>query len=97
MGDLDPEEGVGSKVWVRRYALQPISSTVHNPSASGPRMHDYAIRVGGAGAAAVQVAPWVVDCADSCDGDPCGYWKVFGDCFCFGISVCAALDVALGV
>ena len=41
----------------RTYALQPISSSVPNPSASGPRMHDYAIRAGGAGAQAVQVAP----------------------------------------
>ena len=31
----------------RTYALQPISSSVSNPS-SGPRMHDYAIRAGAA-------------------------------------------------
>jgi hypothetical protein len=36
----------------RTYALQFISSPVLNPSASGPRMHDYTIR---AGAAAIQV------------------------------------------
>ena len=41
----------------RTYALQPISSSVPNPSASGPRMHDYAIRQGGPGAQAVQVPP----------------------------------------
>jgi hypothetical protein len=41
----------------RTYALQPISSSVPNPSASGPRMHDYAIRASGAGALAMQVAP----------------------------------------
>jgi len=37
--------------------FSPYSSTVPNPSASGPRMRDYAIRAGGAGAAAVQVVP----------------------------------------
>ena len=41
----------------RMYALQPISSSVPNPSASGLRMHDYAIRAGGPGWAAVQVTP----------------------------------------
>ena len=41
----------------RTYALQPISSSVPNPSASRPRMHDYAIRAGGVGPQAVQVAP----------------------------------------
>ena len=41
----------------RTYALQPISSSVPNPSASRPRMHDYAIRAGGPGAQAVQVPP----------------------------------------
>ena len=40
-----------------RIALQPISSSEPNLSASGPRMHDYAILAGGSGAAAVQVAP----------------------------------------
>ena len=40
----------------RTYALQPISSSVPNPSVSGPRMHDYAMRAGSAGAQAVQVA-----------------------------------------
>jgi hypothetical protein len=44
-------------MWVRGHALQPISSTVPNPSASGPRMHDYAIRAGGACAAVVQAVP----------------------------------------
>jgi hypothetical protein len=34
--------------------LRPTSSSVPNPSASGPRMHDYAA---GAGAAVLQVAP----------------------------------------
>jgi len=47
------QQGAGA----RTYALQPISSSVPNPSASGPRMHDYAIRAGDAGAQAVQVAP----------------------------------------
>ena len=37
----------------RTHALQPISSSVLDPSASGPRMHDYAIRAGGAGAAVI--------------------------------------------
>ena len=33
------------------------ASFVPNPFASGPRMHDYAIRAGGMGALAVPVAP----------------------------------------
>ena len=41
----------------RTYALHPIPSSVPNPSASGPRMHGYAIRASGAGAQAVQLAP----------------------------------------
>ena len=41
----------------RTYALHPISSSVPNPSASGPRMHGYAIHASGAGAQAVQLAP----------------------------------------
>ena len=41
----------------RTYALQPISLSVPNPSVSGPRMHEYEIRAGRAGAPAVQVAP----------------------------------------
>ena len=41
----------------RTYALQPILLSVPNPSMSGPRMHEYEIRAGGAGAPAVQVAP----------------------------------------
>ena len=45
------QQGVGARI----YALQRNSSSVPNPSASGPRMHGYAIRAGGAGAAAVQV------------------------------------------
>ena len=82
--------------------FSPISSTVPNTSASRPRMHNYAIRAGGAGAVAVQVVrcPWVIDCADSYDGDhPCGYSRIFGGCFCVsgGVSVGAVLGVTLGV
>jgi len=50
--------GAGART-TKTYALQPISSSVPNPSGAGPRMHDYSIRVGGGGvgAQAVQVAP----------------------------------------
>jgi len=47
------QQGVGA----RTYTLQPTSSSVPNPSACGPKMHDYVIRAGGAGATAVQVVP----------------------------------------
>jgi hypothetical protein len=47
------QHGVGA----RTYAFQPISSSVPNPSVSGPRMHYYAIRAAGAGAKVLQVAP----------------------------------------
>jgi len=78
------------------YGLQPISSSVPNPSASGLRTHDYAIRAGGPGGAAVQVAPGllrartpVMTTNHAIIGE-CG-------CFCFCIRVCATLSVALGV
>ena len=73
------------------YRLQPISSSVPNPSASGPRAHGYAIRAGGPGGAAVQVA----ECADSCDDDePC---SLEGATASASVPVCATFSVALGV
>ena len=56
-GEPDPEEAAGEddghlaspQQGARTYALQSISPSVPNPSASGPRMHDYAICAGRAG------------------------------------------------
>ena len=56
--------------------LQPISSSVPKPSASGLRMHDYAICASGPGGAACSGCSLVVECTDSCDDDePCSYWR----------------------
>ena len=63
VGDPDPEQGgegeQGVGVGARTFALQPISSSVPNPSGTGagPGMHDYAICAGAVGAQAVQVIP----------------------------------------
>jgi hypothetical protein len=55
------QQGAGAGAGARTYALHPISLSVLHPSASRPRMHDYAIRAGGSGGQAVQVAPGLLD------------------------------------
>ena len=76
------------------YGLQPISSSVPKPSASGLRMHDYAIRAGGPGGAGVQVAPGLLSARTPLMTPN---HAVIGGCgcFCFCAGVCATLGVAL--
>ena len=82
------QQGAGA----RTYGLQHISSSVPNSSASGTRVHDYAIHVGGA---AVQVVPGMSTVLNPVMATHAVIGRFFGGCFCF--SACAALGVALGI